>query len=218
MGRLPCVGRRRALGRCIASPTAQSLGGSQAIAGAGKPACRRRAGGARQFDRAVGRAVARHEEEAMGARARVLEAERALADLGDLDEARASVEDIRMMVEAARITMMSRRSNHDELRREGEARLKRAQEVTKELSGWRHRLETAEKRSAELVERKETSEAELKDASAAPLEIAAKRDELGREITRSEARHAEATDKLSTAEGVLRDTTLAEREAERNWR
>jgi len=100
----------------------------------------------------LGLAVARHEEEAMGARARVLEAERALADLGDLDEARASVEDIRMMVEAARITMMSRRSNHDELRREGEARLKRAQEVTKELSGWRHRLETAEKRSAELVE------------------------------------------------------------------
>jgi len=42
-----------------------------------------------------------------------------------------------------------------------------------------------------------------------------KRDELGREITRSEARHAEATDKLSTAEGVWRDTTLAEREAER---
>ncbi|MEQ6201945.1 chromosome segregation protein SMC [Sulfitobacter sp. HNIBRBA2951] len=163
----------------------------------------------------LGLAVTRHEEEAMGARARVLEAERALADLGDLGEARASVEDVRMTVEAARITMMSRRSHHDELRREGEARLKRSQEVTKELSGWRHRLETAEKRSAELVERKETSEAELKEASAAPLEIAAKRDELGLEITKSEARRAEATTKLSTAEDVLRDTTLAEREAER---
>ena len=163
----------------------------------------------------LGLAVARHEEEAMGARARVLEAERALADLGDLSEARGAVEDLRMTVEAARITMMSRRSNHDELRRGGDARLKRAQEVTKELSGWRHRLETAEKRSAELVERKEASEAELKEASAAPAEIGAKRDELNMQIDSSEARRAEAMDKLSMAEAILREATLAEREAER---
>ena len=68
--------------------------------------------------------------------------------------ARAEVEDVKMTVEAARIMMMSRRSAQDELRREGEARLKRSQEVTKELSGWRHRLETAKTRSAEWQERK----------------------------------------------------------------
>ena len=164
----------------------------------------------------LGLAVKRHEDEAMAARGRVLEAERALADLGDLDEARAGIEDLRMTVEAARITMMSRRSAHDELRREGEARTKRAQEVTKEISGWRHRLETAEKRSAELVERKEASETELRDASAAPAEIAAKRDELSREIATAEARKAQASDKLSTAENALREATLAEREAERD--
>jgi chromosome segregation protein len=163
----------------------------------------------------LGLAVERHEEEAMGARARVLEAERALTGLGDLAEARAQVEDIRMTVEAARITMMSRRSNHDELRRGGDARLKRAQEVTKELSGWRHRLETAEKRSAELVERKDASQAELQDARAAPAEIAAKRDALSTQITRAEVRRADAMDRLSTAEVTLRETTLAEREAER---
>jgi chromosome segregation protein len=163
----------------------------------------------------LGLAVTRHEEEAMGARARVLEAERALADLGDLGEARAAVEDLRMTVEAARITMMARRSGHDELRREGEARLKRAQEVTKELSGWRHRLETAEKRSAELLERKQASEGELKEAGATPAQIAAQREALSGEITRAEARRAEATDKLSTAEAALRETTLAERDAER---
>ena len=163
----------------------------------------------------LGLAVKRHEDEAMGARGRVLEAERALADLGDLSEARAGVEDIRMTVEAARITMMSRRSGHDELRREGEARTKRSQEVTKEISGWRHRLETAEKRSAELVERKVASEVELKEASAAPAEIAAKRDELSDAISTAEARRAEAADKLSVGESTLREATLAEREAER---
>ena len=163
----------------------------------------------------LGLAVTRHEEEAMGARVRVLEAERALSDLGDLGDARAALDDLRMMVEAARITMMSRRSGHDELRREGEARLKRSQDVTKELSGWRHRLETAEKRSAELIERKQNSEAELEGAGAAPAEIAAKRDELSTEIARSEARKAEAVDKLDSAEVDLREATLAEREAER---
>ncbi|MGB5865538.1 MAG: chromosome segregation protein SMC [Sulfitobacter sp.] len=163
----------------------------------------------------LGLAVARHEEEAMGARNRALEAERALADLGDLGAARDAVDDLRMTVEAARITMMSRRSRHDELRREGEARTKRTQEVRKELSGWRHRLETAEKRSEELVERKDASEADLKEAGAAPSEIAAQRSVLSEEIKKSKARRAEATDKLGQAEAGLRDATLAEREAER---
>ncbi|MFK7746438.1 MAG: chromosome segregation SMC family protein [Roseobacter sp.] len=163
----------------------------------------------------LGLAVTRHEEEAMAARGRVKEAERALADLGDLDQARAQVEAVRVAVEASRITMMSRRSVHDELRREGEARTKRSQEVTKEISGWRHRLETAEKRNAELVERKATAEAELKEASAAPEEIAAKRSELSDAIAAAEARKAQSSDLLSTAEGTLREATLAERDAER---
>ena len=163
----------------------------------------------------LGLAVKRHEDEAMGARGRVLEAERALAELGDLTDARGAIDDLRMTVEAARITMMSRRSGHDELRREGEARLKRAQEVTKEISGWKHRLETAEKRTAELVERKQTSEAELKNAGAEPAEIAAKRAELGSAITQAESRRGEAADGLSKAEAALREATQAEREAER---
>ncbi|MFK7879924.1 chromosome segregation protein SMC [Roseobacter sp.] len=163
----------------------------------------------------LGLAVTRHEEEAMGARARLLEAERALEELGDLGEARDMVEAVRMAVEASRITMMSRRSAHDELRREGEARTKRAQEVTKEVSGWRHRLETAEKRSAELVERKTSAEAELAEAQAAPAGIAAKRADMSEAIRTAEARKAQSADALSSAEGALREVTAAEREAER---
>jgi chromosome segregation protein len=159
--------------------------------------------------------VKRHEDEAMAARRSLQEAERGLAGLGNLETARAEVEDVKMTVEAARMTMMAKRSGHDELRREGEARTRRGQEVTKELSGWRHRLETAEKRIAELAERKTASEAELKDATAAPEEIAAKREELGHSISQAEARKAKASDALSTAEGAERDATLAEREAER---
>jgi chromosome segregation protein len=163
----------------------------------------------------LGLAVARHEEEAISARRDVLEAERALADLGDLDAARAAAEDLKMTVEASRITMMSRRSAHDELRREGEARTKRRQEVTKELSGWRHRLETAEKRIAELAERKAASEAELETAIAVPEEIAAQREELAESIARADSRKIDAADALSGAEAAYRGAVQAEREAER---
>ncbi|QEE34413.1 chromosome segregation protein SMC [Octadecabacter sp. SW4] len=162
-----------------------------------------------------GLAVTRHEEEAMNARKSLAEAEKAARDLGDLDAARASVEDVKMTVEAARITMMSRRSAHDELRREGDARLKRSQEITKEVSGWKHRLETANKRTAELAERRDASEIELKEATAAPEEIAAKRAELSDAIDEAENRRKQAADKLAEAENTLRDTALAEREAER---
>ncbi|MGK7752618.1 MULTISPECIES: chromosome segregation protein SMC [unclassified Roseovarius] len=163
----------------------------------------------------LGLAVTRHEEEALAARKTLAEAEKAMGDLADLDTARAEVEDVKMTVEAARMTMMSKRSAHDELRREGEARLKRSQEVTKELSGWRHRLETAKTRSAELAERKDASEAELSEAGAKPGELAAKREALNADITKAEARRAEAADTLSNAEGVAREAVGNERDAER---
>ena len=160
-------------------------------------------------------AVTRYEEEAMSARKQLAEAERAAQGLEDLDSARAEVDDIKMTVEAARMTMMARRSAHDELRREGEARRARSQQVTKELSGWRHRLETAKTRSQELLDRKEAAEEELEEASAAPEEIAAKRDELSHAISEADARRAAAADALSAAESALREAETGEREAER---
>ncbi|NDV99147.1 chromosome segregation protein SMC [Salipiger sp. PrR002] len=160
-------------------------------------------------------AVSRHDDEATTARQQVVEAERGLAELGDLESARVVAEDVRMTVEAARMTMMTRRSAHDELRREGEARTARQQSVTKELSGWRHRLETAEKRSAELDERRRGHERELIEAQAVPDELAAKRDELARSIEEAEERRSAASDMLAAAESAMRAAIAAERDAER---
>lgn len=161
-------------------------------------------------------AVARHAQESEAARKALAEAEKAARDLGDLDSARAEVEDLKMTVEAARITMLSHRSAHDEVRREGEARLKRSQEITKEISGWTHRLQTASQRSAELAERKAATEDELKAATAAPEEIAAKRAEMADAIADAETRRKGAADQLALAETALRDAGHAERDAERD--
>ncbi len=163
----------------------------------------------------LGMAVTRHEEEALASSTRLREAEKAAGELADLDTARAEVEDVKLTVEAARITMLAKRSAHDELKREGEARITRSQQVTKEISGWRHRLETAGKRIAELAERKLGSEAELKEASAAPAELAAKREELARAIADADARRAAAQDALAGEETALREAMGQERDAER---
>ncbi|MBA3909668.1 MAG: chromosome segregation protein SMC [Rhodobacter sp.] len=160
-------------------------------------------------------AVSRFEDEAAGARNRLREAEAAVAELGDLDAARGAVEAAKITVEAARITMMTRRSSQDEVRREGEARIRRRQEAMKELSGWKHRLETASKRTEELTERRAETEDELAEAMLAPEEIAARRDELVDAMADAELRRRTAADALAEAERAQRETQLTEREAER---
>ena len=160
-------------------------------------------------------AVSRYDDEAAEARDRLDHAMAAVDDLPDLADARDAVEAVKMVVEAARITMLTRRSLQDELRREGEARVRRRQEAVKELSGWRHRLETAERRMAELTARKTETEDELTEASAAPEEIAIKREDLNDAITDADARKQVAADALSVAEAALRTARDTEREGER---
>ena len=160
-------------------------------------------------------ARARHEEEAEEAQIRLEDAGAAMEDLPELETARAAVEDVKQTVEAARMMMMARRAAHDEIRREGEARTRRRQEITKEISGWRLRLDTAEKRSAELAARRAETAEELDEAGAAPEEIAAKHEELSEAIEAAEARRARAAEALAVAEAALRTVQGAEREAER---
>ena len=160
-------------------------------------------------------AVARHEEAAMEARLALLEAERAVADLEDIDAARAMAEDVKTTVEAARLTMIARRSAADELRRDGEARERRAKDLARELGTWRSRLETAGARIAEIEERKSAAERDLASAQAQPSEIAARRAKVDAAKAEAETRNAAAGDALAEAETALREAVAAERDAER---
>ncbi len=164
---------------------------------------------------AATQALGRHEEEAAAARKALAEAARARHDLPDLAATRIVVEDIKTTVEAARITMMTRRSAHDELRRTGEARARRAEAVGRELSTWRARLDTATTRMAELLARKAEAEADLLRANAAPHDIATRRERLDEALQAATARRAMAGDALAEAEATLRDHAGAERDAER---
>ena len=160
-------------------------------------------------------AVARREEEALEAKASLQEAEKGITDLGDLGAVRDAVEGQKVKVEGARLTMLTKRSMADEVRREGEARLRRSQEIIKEVSGWKLRLETAVKRISELEGRIEAGQAELKSATQAPDEIAAKRSELAAQVDKSEARRKAAADALAAGEATQREAEAGERAAER---
>ncbi len=160
-------------------------------------------------------AMRRHQDEATAARGRLKEAEGALAALDDLDAARAAVEELKVTVEAARMTMMTRRTGHDELRRAGEDRARRLAAIAKELQTWKSRADTAGGRVADIETRKSGSEAELAEARKAPEALAAQRGKLADEIGRAETRRSAAGDALAAGETALRGAVDAERQAER---
>ncbi len=160
-------------------------------------------------------AAGRHAQEAQAARERLAQAQAARAELPDLEAARAEAEALKIAVEAARVTMLAARSAHEDLRREGDARLKRRQEITKELSGWRHRLETAALRGKELEARAEAGQAELAKALILPEELSAKRDKLLEAIALAETRLTAAREALSRGESAKNLAVATERDAAR---
>ena len=211
---------RAALREVAAAETAAreaSRAAERALAEAGRTATRAES----DLSLATGRAeaaraeLARHAGDAADAARRLAEADRALAELPDRTAAAAAVEHARTGVEAARIATLSRRGALDELRREGTARVKRLQEIAKEESGWRLRLDQAGTRAAELTARREATAAELAEAEALPAQLTARRADLADRVAGAEARLTRARAALAQADAALLAAAAAERDAER---
>ena len=159
--------------------------------------------------------VARHQADASDAQARLNVAERALTELPDRGDAAAAVENARTGVEAARIATLTRRAALDELRREANARIKRLQEIAKEESGWKLRLQQAGTRASELAARRDAAAKELGSAQAQPEILAERRAGLlGREED-AEGRLIAAREALTAADDTARAAAHAERDTER---
>jgi chromosome segregation protein len=89
-------------------------------------------------------AARRHAEQVEAAIAELTGAEAEKAGLEDLEAARSRLSDTRMTVDAARMTMLARRGEHDEIKRDGEMRERRLAQIADELGTWRTRLSSAE--------------------------------------------------------------------------
>ena len=98
-------------------------------------------------------AGARRADELAAARIAEAEAERAASALADPAEARTAVDAERLRVEAARITMLTRRAEADELDRAGAARLRRLAEIDRETESWHARGASAGSRLSDLDRR-----------------------------------------------------------------
>ncbi len=160
-------------------------------------------------------ALSRHEKDLEVTEAQMAEAKKVLDELANLEDLKVEVEEAKNSVELHRATMLSKRALHDELRREGDERTKRTQEVSKELSGWKYRLETAEKRKSELVQRQVENEEQLQNALAEPEQLSKRRDEILVSIKDATINKNETQNDLLEAEKILRDFVEEERDAER---
>ncbi|WP_116131135.1 chromosome segregation SMC family protein [Tropicimonas sp. IMCC34043] len=160
-------------------------------------------------------AAQRHEDEAADARIRLEEAREARAELADLDAARAGVEAVRALVEGSRSDMMAARGAQDDLRRIGEARRRRLEEIARDIASWQKRLETAEARSRDLEHRRMAAEEDLEVAMDAPQDIAIRREKLAEGLEVAEARRQRAADALAAGEAAWRAADTAGREAEK---
>ena len=132
------------------------------------------------------------------------DAQAAQSQLENLETARQETELHKTAVEAARITMLTKRSLADELKREIDTRMKRRGQIEKDISNWNKRLETAHKRIAEVEERIKKTRLELNNARKKPFEIGEKRERTSALIVKSEARRRDADDALAKAETDFR--------------
>ena len=163
---------------------------------------------------AAGLSVARNEEEHRAAQSRLDEAPAAMAELPDLATARATTETAKTTVDDARHDMLTKRSTLEDLRRVGTARLKRRQEITKEVSGWRERLANATTRADELTTRRDASITDLETARLVPASIEQNRTKLMDSIDTAEARRKAAADNLAAGESAFRAAEATAREAQ----
>ncbi|MEL6520280.1 MAG: chromosome segregation protein SMC [Pseudomonadota bacterium] len=158
-------------------------------------------------------AVSRHRDAATEAAKRLADAEASLAELPDLTDERAALETAKRAVDLARTEMLTNRSAADELRRVGEDRQKRAQDIANEEADWRARLNNAEMRASELARRLEDAEQALATARSAPSSLAERREKLSEAQEAAETRRKAAADALATAETIYREAEAAERQA-----
>ncbi len=160
-------------------------------------------------------AVDRHAEAAAVAQRALDDAEAQAAALPDLSESRAQVDALRLSVEAARLTMITRRSTHDEMKRDGQARVARLQAVAKERALWADRLSTADARMAELDARIGRCLVDLDAARAVPGEVAATLVRVAERLADADRRCTAADDACAAADAALRAAAAAERDAAR---
>ena len=157
-------------------------------------------------DEQISRMAVEHDE-AAAALTRAREAHGALPDIAEL---RATVEQARDALSAARAREVSARSARDTLIREHASRMQRRQAIAAERDGWVERACEAAGRVTDLIARRTEAEAEQTALASAPIQIAARRTDALEALQEAESQHRRASAALNAA---LAQSTEADRVA-----
>lgn len=141
-------------------------------------------------------------------------AESALSVLEDPLAARERIAGLRARLAELRADQVEKRGAYESLRREAEARGRRLQAIDEEEASWRERAGGAERRIADLAQRRTQAEEDLAAIEARPEAIAAQRDALLTQIAESETRRSAAAEALAKAEAEQVEADRALRTAE----
>ena len=150
------------------------------------------------------------EEMAAGAARDIGDSETALAAvrkdahaIPDLLALQASASEARSKLSDLRTRLIDRRSTHDRLEREAEARRRRLTAIAGERQSWMDRLQSAEQQNKLLDERRIAVEAEIEVLTKRPAEIAEQRGKVNELIDTATVKRREAADRLAETETRL---------------
>ncbi|MEM7446162.1 MAG: chromosome partitioning protein ParA, partial [Pseudomonadota bacterium] len=137
-----------------------------------------------------------------------------LDGLPDEGPGRQKVAELRAELAEARSQQASRQNALDQLARDTESRLRRAEAIESERNSWHERAAGATDRIAELSSRADETETALTALRQRPTELAERRESLFEEIAAAEKVRAEAADRLAEAETLLAESDRAVKSAE----
>ncbi len=150
------------------------------------------------------------EETSAGAARDIGDSETALAAvrqdahaIPDLLALQASASEARSKLSDLRAQLIDRRSTHDRLEREAEARRRRLTAIAGERQSWMDRLQSAEQQNKLLDERRIAVEAEIDALTKRPAEIAEQRGKVNELIDTATVKRREAADRLAETETRL---------------
>ncbi|MFM9844067.1 MAG: chromosome segregation protein SMC [Dongiaceae bacterium] len=132
----------------------------------------------------------------------------------DLLALQAAASEARSKLSDLRARLIDRRSTHDRLEREAEARRRRLTAIAGERQSWMDRLQSAEQQNKLLDERRIAVEAEIEALTKRPAEIAEQRGKVNELIDTATVKRREAADRLAETETRLAEAIRQLKSAE----
>ena len=143
------------------------------------------------------------------------EAKEALSSIPNTDEAREKITSLKEELTELRSNLAEMQAMYSEIRREGESRARRMQQIQSEINGWNSRMERVGERLEELEMRIVQAQDVITRLAERPAEIEQEKQNLMSHISEAETKRQEMADLLISSETAVNNLQRDLRDAER---